>query len=183
MHLSQPPFGSYDPAMRHKVRTGGRRTVSRRTLTGSVVTTSRSYAYRAPKQPTYRPPRPPKPASRVGPGVVAVFVVACAALVSAGKWFGRVVGVRPWDRRRFLISAWVLAGLESLGLHPWLLGVPFLTLSAIGWLWWRHRRSEAAVPPSPPAAPDGAAWCDWCAAWTDHRMDWAGHDTHATAAR
>ena len=167
--------------MRHKVRTGGRRTVSRRTLTGSVVTTSRSYGYRAPKQPTYRPPKPPRPA-RVGPAVAAVLVVAGVALAAAGKSFGHLTGLQPWDRRRFLISAWVLAALECLGLHPLLLGVPFLTVSLVGWLWWRSRPVVPTVPPSPPSAPDGAAWCDWCATWTDHRTDWAGHDSHAAAA-
>lgn len=168
--------------MRHKVRTGGRRTVSRRTLTGAVITRSRSYAYREPKRAGYRPPRPPRPA-RVGPVVVAALVFIGYAMIRTGRWLGRALGLRPWNRRRFLIFAWELVAWTSLGVHPWLLGVPFLTLSLAGWLWWRSRPVVPAVPPAPLAAPDGATWCDWCATWTDHRMDWAGHDTHAAAAR
>jgi hypothetical protein len=83
--------------------------------------------------------------------------------------FMRVTGISPWDRRRFLISAWIFALLMAFGQSP-AQGWALVVLSAAAWGGVTIRRRLADRPTLPVAqpVPVGPAWCDHCADWTVH---------------
>lgn len=86
--------------------------------------------------------------------------------------FMRVTGMKPWDQRRFLISAWVFVLLAVFG-QSVALGWVLVVLSAVAVAGVKIHRRLADRPASsaPVSIPVGPAWCDHCADWTVHATD------------